>query len=919
MEQRPRGDPHWGAGNVDGRTGGRDFATFQHAFMDGSLHQRSLNKEPLSVLSNGATEFGTQERRSRSRVSSLIKAFNSDGCRDGAGLDGKLKEWNNEANWDKSALMTIQRELSEFSTAYGQNLNSGPFSPAGPFSSQESLYSSQVATAHMDSSSSSSFMSSSHSQHSMSSLYSSSSNVFIHSEYSPFRVWRAHDHFPYQHGEVSGYMHGSDFQKWYETPMYKELSLGPETHHVPMDEQWGAEPPLRKPLEHVVLPPAPRSSSTSTVLHKASAVQKRCESELAKFHNMRKRTQSLGTNRLPSQRPSTVSPTNEMSRRGWDTTLDSITDLQQKFKMMTSEHSVTAEMMGNPHGVLHRNDSFFQFTNNNTTTIMAGEQVVGSNTCTTPFNISQLKTQGSYSHQDLRTSEVHQCALSPPAMEHPPVRAESRGATPDVRLSSYKARATSLLFNLKDNRKRVKSTYSPPKFKGLENLYSNKQIIRNEGIEPRDTVINIPEFQDSDLQVPEVQQRPSVDPHTSSYHPLTGYHSPGVTAVNPHLTAAYRVQNNDYISGDYLAPPTQSEMFLHSGFNSYSQDMYTSSPLAPGHIQQQEDVSSLANNMHANSMCKTGTLVGHTYRQENANKLSVSNTVNTAASPQPETIYSATDMPRLHVDYTNQTAYQLNMTTAKQYFNESMRGEMTHVDRYEQVKDNKFTDLSSHDSWKHHCRDKETPCVNDKSNLQWQREAPLLTEKDPNVQFHQRMDMLTDMSLSPPQKYGLGKNGCMRSTKAQDNLEFDESKAEGFPVYPQKDVFHTPYHTLVNPNLSNQPNQVQQYSASSTQSLPGGTPANEKQPPRTLQEYGLNNQQRGIKENQSTQKYPQIRSTEQEHAKQKSYGRDGHDNYMFTQESSPIQQDVQVLEEDNKLRYQVDGMKQSELNFKEKT
>ena len=176
-----QGDPRW-AGTMDGRTGGRVSETFQHALMDGSLHQRSLNKEPVSPLSNGAPEFSTQERRSRSRVSSLIKAFNSDGVRDGAGQAGKLKEWNNEGNWDKSALMSIQRELSEFSTAHGQNLNSNPFSPSGPYSSQESFYSSQVATANLDSSSSSSFMRSSHSQHSVSSLYSSSvSNVFIHS------------------------------------------------------------------------------------------------------------------------------------------------------------------------------------------------------------------------------------------------------------------------------------------------------------------------------------------------------------------------------------------------------------------------------------------------------------------------------------------------------------------------------------------------------------------------------------------------------------------------------------------------------------------------------------------------------------------------------------------------------------------
>ncbi|CAL8366416.1 unnamed protein product [Gadus morhua 'NCC'] len=908
-----QGDPGW-AGTLDGRTGGRVSETFQHALMDGSLHQRSLNREPVSPLSNGAPEFSTQERRSRSRVSSLIKAFNSDGVRDGG----------NEGNWDRSALMSIQRDVSEISTAYGQNVNSTPFSPSGPCSSQASFYSSQVATAHLDSSSSSSFMRSSHSQHSVTSLYSSSvPNVFIHSEYSPFRVWRrTHDRYPYQHGDVSGYMDRSGFQTWYETPLYKELSLGPETQRVPMQEQWAAEPPPRKPLEHVALPPAPRSSSTSTVLHTASAVQKRCESELAEFHTMRKRTQSLGNNKPPSQRPSTVSPTTEMRRRGRATTLNSITDLQQKFRTMTSERGVTAEVMGDPHGALPGNDGFIQFANCTSATAVAGAAVVGSNAYPAPFSAGQSHTLGVCAPQEVRASEVNQCALSPPAMEHAPVRAESRGATPDVRLSGYKARATSLLFNLRDNRKSVKSTYSPPKFIGLENCDRNKQVIKKDGMEPRDTVIDIPEFQDSDLPQVVMQQGPSVDPHTPSHPPLTGYHSPGVTAFNPHLPAAYQVQRKDYVSGDYLKPLTQSEMFHHAGVNSYSQDEHTSTPLAHGHVQQQECVPSFANKMHANNMSKTATSVGHQYRQEKDNQSGISNTISMAASPQPDAIYSATEEPRLHVDYTNQTAYQMKTASAKQYLKESTRGDLTHVDRYEQVKDNKyaFSDLSSTDSWTHQCQEKETPYVMDKLNVQLPTEAPPLTENDPNAQFYPEMDMLTDMLLLPPPEYGSSEDWNMSSTKTQDNLEFDESKAEGFPVYPQKDGLHPPYHTSVNPYLSNQTNQVQQYTACSTQSTPGDAAANEKQPSRTLQEYRVHNQQDGIKEIQSTEKYPQIRGTEQEHTKQKSYGADGHDNYMFTQESSQIQKDIEVLETTNKLRDPQDAVKQQcELNLKEKT
>ncbi|CAL8284130.1 unnamed protein product [Arctogadus glacialis] len=554
-----QGDPGW-AGTLDGRTGGRVSETSQHALVDGSLPQRPLNREPASPLSNGAPEFSAQGRRSRSRVSSLIKAFNSDGVRDGAVPDGKLKD---EGNRDRSALMSIQRDVSEMSTAYGQSVNSDPFSPSGPCPSQESVYSSQVAaTAHLDSSSSSSsFARSSHSQRSVTSLYGSGvPNVFVHSECSPFRVWRRpRDRYPHRHADVSGYADRSGFQTWYETPLYKELSLGPETRRVAAQEQWAAEPPPRKPLEHVALPPAPRSSSTSTVLHTASAaVQQRCESELAEFHTVRQRTQSLGNNKLPSQRPPAVSPAAEMRRRGREAiALNSVTDLRQTFRTTTSGRGVTAEVMGGPHGALPGNDGFVQFADCDSATAVAGAAVVGSNAYPAPFGTGQSHTLGVYAPQEVRASEVNQCALSPPAMEHAPVRAESRGATPDVRLSGYKARATSLLFNLRDNRKSVKSTYSPPRFIGLENFDRSKQVIKMDGMEPRDTVINIPEFQDSDLPQVVMQQGPSVDPHTPSHPPLTGHHSPGVTAFNPHLPAAYQVHRKDYVSGDHLKPLTQ--------------------------------------------------------------------------------------------------------------------------------------------------------------------------------------------------------------------------------------------------------------------------------------------------------------------------------------------------------------------------
>uniref|UniRef100_A0A4W6CA40 DUF4585 domain-containing protein n=1 Tax=Lates calcarifer TaxID=8187 RepID=A0A4W6CA40_LATCA len=478
-------------------TQGRVSATFQHSFVETSQQEKSLREEQLSFISNGAAELSSQQRRSRSRVSSLIRAFNSEGNRVGAGMDGKLREWNDETSWDKSALMSIQRELSEFSTSYQQNFNSGHFPSAGPFSSPDTgFYSSEVAAvAHMNSTSS--FMSASHSKHSMSAQVNCNSNFFIHSEFSPFKVWRDHNRFPFQQGE-------------------------------------------RNNLAPVVPPTPPRSTSTSTVLQKASAVEKRCESELAGHYPHRKRTQSLGANRLPSQRPSTASPTIEMSRRVRDT-ISSVKALQQKIKMMTEQNMAT-EMTANQQGVLCSNDNLIPYGNNAVTV----EPNVRNNMSTTPFNISQLLTPSVHAHQT-EISGVQQYAVSPQPVEHPPVRAESRGATPDVRMSSYKSRATSLLFNLKDNRKRVKNTYSPTKFKGLETMEKNKQPSIQE---PRDTVIDIPDFPDPGIQFSQVEESSRMNAASHQY--VNQYQSNS-------FATAHAGQYSEYALSDYQTTQMQEE------------------------------------------------------------------------------------------------------------------------------------------------------------------------------------------------------------------------------------------------------------------------------------------------------------------------------------------------------------------------
>ncbi|XP_077438612.1 cardiac-enriched FHL2-interacting protein [Vanacampus margaritifer] len=430
-------------------TQGRVSATFQQSLMEMTQEDRSLEEDPLSYFSNGATDLSLQHRRSRSRVSSLIRAFNSE---DGAVMEDQLREWNDEACWNRPDLMNMP-------SPYQQNFTNGHFSMVGQFSSQaNNLYSSEeAAVSHMNAASS--FMGLTYNNQHMMTQLDCNTNFFIHSEFSPFRVWQDHNRF--QQGEVSRYMQCSEFPKWGQTPMYKDLSLESQMNGSSMFQERSGRH-HRTMIAPVAPNPSLRSISTSTRLQKACALEKRCESEQAVHCPQRIRTQSLGTNRLPSQRPSTASPTVEMSYYVQET-LSSVEALHQQIKIMTEQNN--PEKTANRHGV-------------------------------TPSNVGQLLLPLLPMSQ-AEPSESRQNAGSPQIVEHPPVRSESRGATPDVRTSSYKSRASSLLFNLKDNRKRVKSTYSPAKFKGCETTEKSREP---PFWESKDIVIDIPEYLQADVQ-----------------------------------------------------------------------------------------------------------------------------------------------------------------------------------------------------------------------------------------------------------------------------------------------------------------------------------------------------------------------------------------------------------------------------------
>ncbi|XP_077092863.1 cardiac-enriched FHL2-interacting protein [Siphateles boraxobius] len=404
-------------------------STFQHSYTDVTHQEKAFMEEGLSYLNNGSKEVTWQQSRSASRVSSLIKAFSSGECYHDSGTcdvilaRDRYRDFGSES-WDRSALLSIQRELSEFS-GHHQNFKSGPFQ-----SYRNHFYTSDVAAAvaQMDTTV---LMNSS--KRKIKEL--NSTNCFFHSEFSPFQLWEEYNRF--ESTNVSGFMSATEFPRWYDSPMYKELKVNNRIPNSPCESRLFNQ----RHIQDVVASQRCRS----TVVQKASAIEKRCESEMASNYAPSKKNNTFVRNKLPGNRPSTVSPTNERT---------------------------------------YRPDSNL-FSNNKVAHELVVESTVPSSV--TPFNITQLLTPVIHTRQETETSEILQFAHTPSVSDY-----SSQGET-DPKLQtdakhlrdSYKSKASSLLFNLKDNRKRVKSTYSPTRFKGQEITDRNKQTSKLEGRESR--------------------------------------------------------------------------------------------------------------------------------------------------------------------------------------------------------------------------------------------------------------------------------------------------------------------------------------------------------------------------------------------------------------------------------------------------
>ncbi|KAJ8404878.1 hypothetical protein AAFF_G00332650 [Aldrovandia affinis] len=399
-------------------------ATFQQSILD--IAKKGLTNDYVPHSSNGAIETSWQQNSSTSKYSS------GGTTRDGhqSGQSKVMKDLNHKNSssselWEKSILLDIQGELSEASAAGHESLKGGHFNET------ENHFHCSRETVNKDVETPSAKPSKSKRGKSSKVRKPSSKNFFLHSEHSPFESWRDCNRYLFEQNHTPDPLSTNERPKWYDSPLYKELT---------------AEHGLRVP------------ESKESKLHQrktedvASAMEKRSESESGAVCPPWRRRRNLARGTLPGSRPSTVAPCGRSEEASMDRASGAVTVVT-------------------PIGTL--------------TAVTAADEPASNSS--TPFNISQLLTPVIHARQGTETSEVLQSALSPAGLDldlSPSAFAET-AAKPanEVKLrNNYKAIASSLLFNLKDNRKRVKSTYSPTKFKTAD---LSKQLSKPEAAVPK--------------------------------------------------------------------------------------------------------------------------------------------------------------------------------------------------------------------------------------------------------------------------------------------------------------------------------------------------------------------------------------------------------------------------------------------------
>uniref|UniRef100_A0A3Q3JP36 DUF4585 domain-containing protein n=1 Tax=Monopterus albus TaxID=43700 RepID=A0A3Q3JP36_MONAL len=378
-------------------------------------HMESKKQGQNKNDKNTCQPWKQQKQKNVSHMSSFLKALSATekSCEGMLIKNGGVTDTNGES-WDKSALRSIQRELSEFSSDYHTNLTDGHSNKTGKRSALPSGKSTKIKNGK-----------------SMIKLRKLNiKNFFLHSEFSPFQTWRNYSFV--QEDTATSILPLDNIPKWYDLPFYKELTEAHKTETLHTEEAQSCQkaavesPPPTAPKPIPPLPPPkvlPKPSATTA--------EKRCSSDggdgsAAPWRCNRSRANSA----IPGNQPGIPSQNN------YSKTVDENLVLVKK-----EARSVE---------------------------VKAVEEA--SSLASTPFSICQLMTPVIPSRQPTETSDVFQAVLSSSVLDLPLRPHSESKVTPELpsKRDSYKSLASSILFNLKDNRKRMKSHYSPHKFKTLD-------------------------------------------------------------------------------------------------------------------------------------------------------------------------------------------------------------------------------------------------------------------------------------------------------------------------------------------------------------------------------------------------------------------------------------------------------------------
>uniref|UniRef100_A0A8C2AYN6 DUF4585 domain-containing protein n=1 Tax=Cyprinus carpio TaxID=7962 RepID=A0A8C2AYN6_CYPCA len=387
---------------------------------------KKLNSYPL----NGGKDPLSRSNKS-SKDLSLFTLF-------AAKKNGESTKMTNGDSWDKSALLSIQRELSEFSSDY-HSLTVEHLSQAKNHLKSDDKRSAKKTSKDALIPSGKSSKSKQNKNIKLRKL--NCINFFLHSELSPFLSWREFNKFSIGQQHISETMLSNRPPEWYDSPLYKELTAahGHYKLSVPPSVEKEAE---KCPKQGETQPLKPQFEQN------AAPLKLEKESKQIQHNIPTKAPPPTAEQRCNSERPEACVPWRKSRSRA-----KSVAPVGHSVNSPACERTNAGD--GSTQAFKKEEDQ--------------------TSASSTPFSISQLLTPVIPSRHGTGTSEILQTVLSPTALEIPVLSERELHPSPEIKREGYKSIASSLLFNLKDNRKRVKTMYSPPKFKGLDGTNQSKE------------------------------------------------------------------------------------------------------------------------------------------------------------------------------------------------------------------------------------------------------------------------------------------------------------------------------------------------------------------------------------------------------------------------------------------------------------